>query len=813
MKISYNWLKEYINTSQSVESIASILTDTGLEVESVKSTHDDADRFGGLVVGEVMKCWPHPEADRLNLTLVDIGEAEHIQIVCGAPNVAEGQKVCVATIGSTLSPSTGDPFKIKKGKIRGEVSFGMLCAEDEIGLGESHDGIMVLKSDTAVGTAMKDYLNTKEDYTLEIGLTPNRADAFSHIGVARDLAAALKHMQGIEQEEGARVIWPKIDHFPNCTEKSKISITVEDEEACPRYAGLTINGIKVGPSPEWLQERLASIGLSPINNVVDVTNFVLHEMGQPLHAFDSAKIKGQQVIVKTLKEGSLFTTLDGAERKLSGEDLMICDREGGMCIAGVFGGLNSGVSENTTEIFLESAFFNPVSVRKTAKRHVLSTDASFRFERGVDPNITILALKRAALLIEEVSGGKINSSIFDSNPKPVQPKEVNLNLLRLNKLIGMEMEKSTVLGILKSLDIEVSNEASDDFILAIPPYRVDVFREADVIEEILRIYGFNTVPIPGKLNASLSYAPKPNLESIRYTLSGVLSSRGLTEIMSNSLTKVDYTKFSEHEKPVVKILNPLSSELGIMRQNLLFGGLEAAARNINHKQENLRMFEFGKVYYKKESGYGEDMRLGLFMTGLKLPENWNNTGDSISFIDLKSTFDEVIRSLRIGANLTSSSSVSSYFSEGMSYSIGRDLIAELGIVSKELRKAIDVRQNILYADIHWDLLMKYLPKSYQQIKEIEKYPAVRRDLSLLLNAEVKFGEIERAARKAEKQLLREVGLFDIYEGDKLEKGKKSYALSFVLQDGEKTLNDKQIEGSMGRILSALQTELGAELRG
>ncbi len=813
MKISYSWLKEYIHTTQSVESIASILTDTGLEVESVKSTSDDPEKLTGLVVGEVKKCWKHPEADRLKITLVDVGEAEKLQIVCGAPNVAEGQKVCVATVGTTLFPSEGESFKIKKGKIRGEVSMGMLCAEDEIGLGQSHDGIMVLDTTAEVGIPFKNYLKYEEDYSLEIGLTPNRADAFSHIGVARDLAAALNHMQGIENEKGAEVIWPDISEFKENNTESKIKISVEDKEACPRYAGICIEGVKVGPSPEWLQVRLKSIGLSPINNVVDVTNFVLHEMGQPLHAFDLNKIRGAQVIVKTLAQGSPFTTLDGVERKLHSEDLMICDTDGGMCIAGVFGGQSSGVSESTTAIFLESAYFNPVSVRKTAKRHILSTDASFRFERGVDPNITIIGLKRAAMLIEQVSGGKISSSIFDSNPEPVAPKEVKLNLQRANSLIGMNMSREDVIGILKSLDIQILQEDSENLLLAIPPYRVDVFREADVIEEILRIYGFNTVSIPKKLNASLSYQSKPNLESIRYDISGLLCSRGLTEIMSNSLTKAEYTEFCPHEREVVKILNPLSSELGIMRQNLLFGGLEAVSRNINHKQENLRLFEFGKVYFKKDEGYGEEQRLGIFMSGSKLPENWNNSHDAISYIDLKSVFDQILRGLRINASLRTSSTDSVYFSEGMSYSIGKEVVAELGIVSKNILKATEIKQTVLYADIRWEAVMKYLPKSYQVIAEIEKYPAVRRDLSLLLNTDIKFADIENAARKAEKQLLREIGLFDVYEGDKLAKGKKSYALSFILQDKEKTLNDKQIDSSMNRILSALQVELGAELRG
>lgn len=811
MKISYNWLKAYINTNKSVEEVSAILTDTGLEVEGVEKIGGN-DQLDGLVIGEVVECEQHPNADRLKLTKVDLGSDEPVQIVCGAPNVAKGQKVCVATVGTTLFPTDGDSFKIKKGKIRGEVSMGMICAEDEIGLGKSHDGIMVLDTDLKAGSSFSEYLDLEEDYTIEIGLTPNRADAFSHIGVARDLAAALNFMEGIENEN-AKLNWPDTSSFKVDNRDLNIPVKVENTEACPRYCGLTISGLRVEASPEWLQNRLKAIGLSPINNVVDITNFVCHEMGQPLHAFDADKIKGSEVIVKCLPNGTKFTTLDENERELNENDLMICDTEGGMCIAGVFGGIHSGVSDSTSKIFLESAYFNSVYIRKTARRHVLNTDASFRFERGVDPNITVEALKRAALLIKEVAGGEISSDIFDSNPEGSPDFKVELSLNRLSKLIGVDIPKDKVISILASLDIRVDKDNGDELSLSVSPYRVDVQREADVIEEVLRIYGFNTVPVPSRLRSSLSFAPKPDLEKLRYQISGVLAGAGLTEIMSNSLTKSEYKEFASDEAPAVDILNPLSTELGIMRQNLLFGGLEAIARNINHKNDNLHMFEFGKKYFKTGDSYGESMSLGVFLSGNRLPENWNNSSETVRFQDLRAVFDKILQALRINAKLKCNASNSGYFSEGMDFSIGKECVAKLGYVNSSILKHFDIKQKVLYADISWDTMMKYLPKASLKTNEIEKYPAVRRDLSLLLDKSVQFADIETAAFKAEKQLLREVGLFDVYEGEKLDANKKSYALSFILQDSEKTLNDKQIEAAMGRITKGITDQFDAELRG
>lgn len=812
MKISYNWLKEYIPTGKSAEEIAAILTDTGLEVEGV-SKSGDSNQLEGLVVGHVISCEKHPDADRLQLTQVDIGEAENLQIVCGAPNVSQGQKVCVATVGTTLYPTSGDPFKIKKGKIRGQVSMGMICAEDEIGIGYSHDGIMVLDSDAIAGQNFKTYLNQEDDYTLEIGLTPNRTDGFSHIGVARDLAAALNFMQGIEGEEGAAYHRPDVSIYQQDDNEKTIAVEVIDEEACPRYCGVTLTNVKVEASPDWLQDRLKSIGLAPINNVVDITNFVLHETGQPLHAFDADKIRGGKVLVKKLEEGNAFTTLDGIERELSSDDLMICDEQGGMCIAGVFGGEESGVSESTKSVFLESAYFNPVSVRQTAKRHILNTDASFRFERGVDPNGTIYALKRAALLIKDLCGASISSEIFDSQPQEVAGFDVNLDLNRLRKLSGISIPDDRVGDILAALDITIKKKTSEVLELEVAPYRVDVQREADVIEEVLRIYGYNNVPVPSKVKASLSYEPKVNVEELRRDIARMLAARGYFEIMNNSLTKSEYSELYKGDLESVQILNPLSSELGILRQDLIFGGLETIIRNINQRQEDLRLFEFGKVYGKVKGQYQEEECLSILLSGSELPENWNNSSREVSFASLKASCDAVFRALRLEDKMKMrAQSGSDLFEDGITYSVGKEKLAELGIVSGDILNRFGIKQKVLYASLRWERILKYLPKKALKFQELEKYPAVRRDLSLLLPKAVSFAEIEAVARKSEKNLLREVGLFDVYEGKNLDADKKSYALRFILRDSHKTLKDKQIEKSMANIQKALESELGAELR-
>lgn len=806
MKISLNWLQQYIKLDLEVNQISEFLTDTGLEVEGIEEIESIKGGLKGIVIGEVLTCQQHPNADRLKVTTVNIGESV-LDIVCGAPNVATGQKVLVATIGTVLYDGE-ESFKIKKGKIRGEVSMGMICAEDELGLGSSHDGIMVLPNELEVGTLASDYFKIENDTVFEIGLTPNRSDAMGHFGVARDLKTVLNH-NGSELE----MCLPTLKQFKTDNNNLSISVEVENSELCPRYSGVSISGIKIEPSPEWLKNRLKSIGIESKNNIVDVTNFVLHETGQPLHAFDAKKITGNKIVVKTLSEKTKFITLDEVERDLSAEDLMICNEKEGMCLAGVFGGLDSGVSHSTTSIFLESAYFNPVSVRKTAKRHHLSTDSSFRFERGCDPNMTLYALKRAALLIQEIAGGEISSEIVDIYPNEIKHFELELTYKKLDSLIGEKIEREAVKSILTDLEIEVVSETQTGLSLKVPPFRADVQREVDVIEEVLRIYGFNTVKIPSKLNTSISHSDEVNPEQIRNITSDLLSSNGFSEIMNNSLTKESYIHLiSElNEQENVKILNPLSQDLNVMRQSLLFSGLENISYNINRKNQDLKLYEFGKTYHKVEGENQEKEHLMLLLTGKVNSENWNTTKDKTDFFVMKEKVEHIL--FRLGITKIKSEEISTYgFSEGLMYKHKKNRLVCFGKVDKKIIKSFGIKQELYYADFNWDLILNLVLNTKIKYSEVSKFPSVKRDLSLLIDKEVTFKELNTIAKQTETKILKSVNLFDVYVGDKLPEGKKSYALSFILEDNTKTLTDKYIDKVMNKLISSYETKVGAEVR-
>ena len=806
MKISYNWLKQFIKIDWKSDETAALLTDLGLEVEVVEKYQSVKGGLEGIVVGHVLTCVPHPDADRLKVTTVDLGDGIPVQIVCGAANVAAGQKVHVATIGTTLYDKEGVAFQIKKGKIRGQESLGMICAEDELGLGESHEGIMVLDNAIAAGTTAASVFKIENDEVFEIGLTPNRADAMSHFGTARDLRAGLLQ-NGVKVE----LISPSVSNFRVDKRILKIDVSVEKPVLAPRYCGVTISGISVKPSPAWLQNRLKSIGLNPKNNIVDVTNYVLHELGQPLHAFDASKINGK-IIVNTLASGTKFTTLDDVERSLHEEDLMICDEKGPLCIAGVFGGKNSGVSETTTSIFLESAYFNPVSIRKSAKRHQLNTDASFRFERGIDPTITEYALKRAALLIQEVAGGEITSDIVDIYPKKIADFPVVLNFNNVKKIIGQELPKETIKNILASLEIKVNSVSDAGLGLTIPAYRVDVQREIDVIEEILRVYGYNNIKFSDKLNATVSNAPRTEDYKVQNIIATQLNSQGFNEMMANSLTTSSYVQLSEmlKEEHNVVMLNPLSNDLAAMRQSLLFSGLEAISYNINRRNADLKFFEFGKTYHKFPSGYEEHKHLTMFITGSRNQENWTNAQRPTDFFLFKGYVEAVLS--RLGIQKTQNVPVAAdVFSEGIAISQGNEILVEFGVVKKSILKHFDIKQEVLFADFNWALILKLLSNKIKYV-EIPKYPEVRRDLSLLLDDSVSFDAIYNIARQTEKSLLKDISLFDVYQGKNLPEGKKSYAVSFTIQDNTKTLTDVQIDKIMGKLQKNLETELGASLR-
>lgn len=809
MRISYNWLKQFIKTDLKSEEIADILTDLGLEVEGVDKYESLKGGLRGVVIGHVLTCEKHPDADKLKITTVDLGDGNApIQIVCGAPNVAAGQKVPVATIGTKLFDKEGNAFEIKKGKIRGQESHGMICAEDELGLGESHDGIMILNEDLKPGTPASKVFEIETDEVFEIGLTPNRADAMSHMGVARDLRAGI-----LQKGTTSELITPSVSKFKVEKRTLKIDVKVENDKLAPRYCGVTISGVTVKPSPNWLQNRLKAIGLTPKNNIVDVTNYVLHELGQPLHAFDAAQIKGNKVVVKTVPAGTKFVSLDDIERTLHEEDLMICDESGPMCIAGVFGGKTSGVSEKTQAIFLESAYFNPVSVRKTAKRHTLSTDASFRFERGIDPSITEYALKRAALLIQEVAGGEITSDIVDIYPKKIEDFSVFIHFNKVNKIIGEEIKPETIKKILASLDIKVNSITEAGLGLTIPSYRVDVTREIDVIEEILRVYGYNNIKIPSKVNATTAYSSRTEEYKVQNVIANQLCSLGFNEMMANSLTTPDYVKLSENLKEEfnVMMLNPLSSDLSAMRQSLLFSGLEAVSFNINRRRSDLKFFEFGKSYHKTANGYDENKHLTLLVTGNRQNESWTNAQTKSDFFLFKGYINTILSRLGLDKKVTSLPFENDVFAEGLALAVGKEVIVEFGTIKKSVLKHFDIKQEVLYADFAWDKIQKYVSMKIK-FTDIPKYPEVRRDLALLLDENVPFEQIYNIAKQTEKGLLKDVNLFDVYTGNNLPEGKKSYAVSFILQDDSKTLTDTQIDKIMSKLQGNFESQLGASLR-
>lgn len=809
MKISYNWIKQFIKTDWTPDQTSELLTDLGLEVEGLDQYQSIKGGLDGVVVGEVLTCVPHENADKLRVTTVNVGQDEPIQIVCGAPNVAAGQKVPVATIGTTLYTEEGEAWTIKKGKIRGEASHGMICAEDELGLGKSHDGILVLPEDTKIGTPCADLFDVENDQVFEIGLTPNRSDAMSHFGTARDLKAGLQH-KGINVE----LITPSVSAFNVNNRTLKIDVNVLNKDLAPRYCGVTISGLKVSESPEWLQNRLKAIGLSPLNNVVDATNYVLHDLGQPLHAFDANKILGNKVEVKTLAAGTKFTTLDGVERELHEDDLMICDAEKPICIAGVFGGLDSGVTESTTNIFLESAYFNPVTVRKTAKRHGLNTDASFRFERGIDPNTTEYALKRAALLIQEIAGGEITSDITDTYPNKIEDFQVRLSFEKATKLIGQEIPRETIKSILTSLDIKVNSVTETGLGLTIPAYRNDVTREADVIEEILRVYGYNNIKVNSKLNASISNASKFEDYKLQNVVGNQLAAQGWFEIMANSLTSASYLELTEQLKAEhnVEMLNPLSQDLGVMRQSLVFSGLEALRHNINRRQSDLKFFEFGKTYHDYNGTREEYKHMSLFVTGFKTKESWAHVPQAkTNFFFLKGSIISILERLGI-TRYQESATKSDVFSEGLQLTIGKDTLVNFGVLKSKITKHFDINQEVFYADFNWDTIIEVAKRNKIKFKAIPKYPEVRRDFALLLDDSVTFENLKTIAKKTEKKLLTNINLFDVYQGKNLPDGKKSYALSFTFLDERQTLTDKVVDKIMKKLQSNFERELGAELR-
>ena len=820
MEISFNWLKKYIDIDLSASEVASILTDIGLEVEDFRKVETIRGGLQGVVVGHVTECWDHPDSDHLHVTKVDVGAEEPLQIVCGAPNCRQGLKVLCATVGSVLYPNGGDEeFKIKRSKIRGVESLGMLCAEDELGIGASHAGIMELPEEAVVGTAARDYLNIKDDYLIGIGLTPNRVDAASHIGVARDIAAYMR-----SQGKDVKVQLPSVDGFAVDNHDLEIEVVVENHDAAPRYAGLTVTGCKIAPSPEWMQNELRAAGINPKNNLVDITNYVLFELGQPLHAFDADKIEGKKVVVKNCAEGTPFVTLDGVERKLSAEDLMICSAERPMCIGGVYGGLDSGVSDTTVNIFLESAYFNPVSIRRSAKRHGLSTDASFRFERGIDPNIQVYALKRAALLFKELAGGKISSEITDLNPTPAEDFVFDFSLDRANALIGKEIPEQTVRAILDALEVKILKEEGRVLTVAVPPYRVDVQREADLVEDVLRIYGYNNVEIPQAVHSTLSYAPRPDKNKLINIAADHLAATGYTEIMSNSLTKASYYEglSSYKAEQCVKIMNPLSADLNVMRQTLLFNALEAVELNVNHRNADLKLFEMGNCYYfhpEVEQGenplarYSESYRIGIAVTGLDAAPSWNQKAAKASFYTLRATVEKLLRRFGIDLyTLRGESSQSDLYSDAIAYTQGPRTVVEMGIVAPEILRRFDLKQPVYFAEIDFDLIVRAAKKQRIAVEELSRFPEVKRDLALLVDKSVSFSELRNIAFATEKKLLKSVTLFDVYEGDKLPEGKKSYALGFTLEDKNQTLNDKMIEKAMANLQRQLEAKAGAQVR-
>lgn len=824
MKISYNWLKEYIKTDLTAEQAAEKLTAAGLEVEALERIESIKGGLEGLVVAEVITCQKHPDADKLNVTTVSLGDgSDPLQVVCGAPNCKAGIKVVMATVGTTLYPMSmgGEALKIKRSKIRGVESLGMLCAEDEIGLGEGHDGIIILPESTVVGTPVRDVFEISDEYILEIGLTPNRVDASSHYGVARDLAAILQS-QGVQ----IKASLPSVADFAIDNESLPIQVSVQDHNKTPRYAGITVSGVKIAPSPEWLQKCLKSIGLNPKNNVVDITNFILHECGQPLHAFDVAHIKGGQIEVRTCPEGTKFVTLDGVERTLNSEDQMICNAQEPMCMAGVFGGMDSGVSDTTTDIFIESAYFNPVVVRKAARRHGLSTDSSFRYERGIDPNMAIYALKRAALLIKELAGGHISSQIVDLYPEPIAPFCFDVDLRRVNALIGKQIPQESVITILKALEIEIRDQRGDLLSVAVPAYRVDVQRECDVTEEILRIYGFNNIENPPYIKNVITRGNIPTTDKLSRAIGELLSSLGATEIMNNSLTKSSYyqelTSYPLKER--VKILNPLSQDLNVMRGTLLFGALESVANNSNRRNGDLQLFEIGNTYtYSPQAAaqenatplkaYTQQQRLAITVTGLQTQGMWNSKAEASDIYTLKAMAEKIME--RFGINSWECSTRpfgSDLYDSSVEYVVRGNVLFEMGVVSRSICRKMDIKAPVYYLELNMARLAKIVSTVKTSAKELSKFQAVKRDLALLVDNGVTFETLRDLAIKAEKKLLKEVGLFDVYQGDKLPDGKKSYALNFTIEDTTKTLTDKDIERIMANITRSLESGAGAVVR-
>lgn len=802
MKISINRLKSFILFEESPEEIAALLTASGLEVEGIERFESIPGGLEGVVIGEVMTCDPHPNADKLSLTTVNVG-GETVPIVCGAANVRAGQKVAVALVGAKLFPTGGEPFTIKKAKIRGEVSQGMICAEDELGIGESHEGILVLDTHLPNGTPARQYFNMVSDQILEIGLTPNRSDAASHLGVARDLKALLK----------GNISLPSIQGFRVDNHSRPIKVEVENHRDCPRYAGLTVSGIQVGPSPDWLKNYLKALDLEPINNIVDITNFILHDLGQPLHAFDADRISGGRLIIKKLPRGTSFVTLDGKERRLSGEELMICDPGGGLCIAGVYGGRDSGVSQATRSIFLESACFSPDIIRKGSQYHGLKTDASFRFERGTDPNMPVYALKRAAVLIKEIAGGGISSEVVDLYPEPVADFEIPVSYRHIDRLIGKVIPREEIKSILESLEISVVDETGFGFRARVKPYRTDVTREADIIEEILRIYGFENIPLSEDYHSDyLAEHPEKDANKLQYRVSEMLAAHGFHEIITNSLTQPDYVEQSSHLNSAenVEILNKLSEDLGVMRQTLLFSGLEVLAHNINRRQKDLKFFEFGATYFRREGRYREEKHLSLFFTGNRWEESWVDPSRAVAFTDLYAVVEGLLEKLNIEQPLVAVTH-GSPFDYALKISLGTEEIGKAGMLSPQIRKLLDLKQEVLFAELSWDLLVKHA-SGVRKYLPISKFPEVKRDLSLVIDRQVSFDQIREIALKAGGRLLQRINVFDVYQGDKIEKDKKAYALSFYLQDSGQTLTEKVIDKTMGRLMQSFEKEIGALIR-
>lgn len=819
MNISYNWLTDYLKSDLTTEELSKVLTDIGLEVDAFSKAETVKGGLEGVVVGEVLTCSKHPDADKLSVTTVNVGSGEPLQIVCGAPNVAAGQKVLVATINTTLYPKGEEKgFKIKKSKIRGLESLGMICAEDELGIGDSHEGILVLDPSAVPGTPAMKALEIKEDYHIEIGLTPNRADAMSHYGVARDVAAWLK-----ANDRKGELVLPSVEAFKKDNDSRTTQIEVIDADGAPRYAGVTITGVKIGPSPEWMQNYLRAIGMNPHNNVVDITNFVLHEIGQPLHSFDADKVDGGKIVVRTCPEGTKFVTLDGVERTLSAEDLTICSATTPLCLAGVFGGLGSGVTENTTNVFLESAYFNPVRIRKTARRHGLNTDASFRFERGIDPDKVLYGLKRAALLIKEYAGGTISSDIIDIYPEKIGAFRFDLSLDFMNRLVGKTIPTDTVKKILSALEVTIENEKDGVLSVAVPPYRVDVQREADLIEDILRIYGYNKIEVSKQVHSSISYTPKPNKEKITNIVADFLTANGFNEIMSLSLTKSSYydNLKSYPAENCVKIFNPLSNDLNVMRQTLLFGMLEAIQLNTNFRNPDLKLYEFGNVYTydasKSEEGglapYNETARLSIGITGFDHEPSWNEKHARTNFFTLRAIAEKLLRRFGIDIySLNTQTLDSDLFGEALTMKLGSKELMQIGVVSPKLREQFDLKNDVYFMEMNFGVLVKSTKNLSVTVNELPKYPEVRRDLALLLDKDVIFSRLRDLAFQTERKLLKSVSLFDVYEGDKLPEGKKSYALSFILEDRNATLTDNVIEKTMKNIAGRFERELGAIIR-